>query len=1168
MGQRGRRRAAVSRRHWRSPRAGTAQSGSAASVTQARASFALRAGATVVGATAYASGLGCFALTLNGQQVADSMMDPGWSTLPPMRLLYRAYNVSHLLVPGENSAGVRLGFCHYGGIDQPFCIDGHAMRDTCRGFVMRLSVRYADGETQDVLTTAGGGGGAQWNGTTNGNPMVYTHLYHGEVFDARILQAGWDEPGFSVTTDAGWGSVLPYMSTTAYEGPNQPGLVMSLHEMPTMGVAEQLRPINVSKLELGQPAQPQAETAAPSCASQQRPKPPCPSGWWESGSVCNQGCPVDAQGRDPKSGHCLCGKAAPDSGCLVGLNCVSGQCCHGPEPPSVCKTNCVMVQVANGYYLGQFIANTPKIASIPECQAACIENSACVQITWAPSNADKCVMYTAIHKAGKDAGALGWVKCAAGSKSADKCAPFTPGPPAPGPPPPPPPPPPCLPRGTRNLTTWLFDFGQNFAGVAELSVRGLPAGTRLLVRHSEFLSPSPCGDVYPQQCAIAQASPTTEFEGGWPCAPEDICRGVGPHDTPSSCGLGNCTAAICREFDQDQGGNRGNQTTLYITSGSGAETFRPSFSYFGMRYASISGFPAGFVPTAATLTALRVNTRVKSTGHISFNTSVNILNKIQRAVQYTVLSNFHSHPEDCPQREKHGWMADSQLASAPANLNFDMETFYTNWVRTMHDQQLLGCDVPHPLSGALPAPDAVLNGLPSPDGLPPRPPWFSCQFQLAPTGNATGCTTDVTPHGGWPGGFPADPNWGIAVVTVPWEVYKRTGRIAIVHEHYDAAQQFVDFLDRNAANKSVDCPLCGETAPLYTHAVYGDWLCCADYPTACGGSTCPHESASAFAHVLATSRLVDMANLTGRLDDVRRYSELLSLLKAAYHDRYFRSDLGRYWAADASPNIQSHQVFPLYLGVVPAEHEASVVGALVEALRNESNHVNCGIVGSRFILEVLSRYGHADLALAIATNASAPGWGNMVTGHDAPGTIWESWTDGQGLGVSKNHPAFSGGIGVWLYQLAGLAEESTPSSLVLRPPRETIRAVGSAQLETHTPFGRVGFGWRYTPTTEGFEANVSLPLQLPTVTLVHLPMPAGPRNVEIRERGCGCLLWSARPGERALRSEMLLQQGIVSVELAKSPAAAYSRAAADTVIVGLMAGSFTFDVSVEVAETE
>ena len=65
-------------------------------------------------------------------------------------------------------------------------------------------------------------------------------------------------------------------------------------------------------------------------------------------------------------------------------------------------------------------------------------------------------------------------------------------------------------------------------------------------------------------------------------------------------------------------------------------------------------------------------------------------------------------------------MADSQGASAPASLNFDMDAFCAsaspdrvsialrhgltqrvgilhadrNWVRTMHDEQILGCDVP------------------------------------------------------------------------------------------------------------------------------------------------------------------------------------------------------------------------------------------------------------------------------------------------------------------------------------------------------------------------------------------------------------------------------------------------------------------------------------------
>ena len=52
-----------------------------AGFTQARAPFTVREDSAIASATAYASGLGCFELTLNGKPVADSMMDPGWSTI-------------------------------------------------------------------------------------------------------------------------------------------------------------------------------------------------------------------------------------------------------------------------------------------------------------------------------------------------------------------------------------------------------------------------------------------------------------------------------------------------------------------------------------------------------------------------------------------------------------------------------------------------------------------------------------------------------------------------------------------------------------------------------------------------------------------------------------------------------------------------------------------------------------------------------------------------------------------------------------------------------------------------------------------------------------------------------------------------------------------------------
>jgi hypothetical protein len=69
-----------------------------------------------------------------------------------------------------------------------------------------------------------------------------------------------------------------------------------------------------------------------------------------------------------------------------------------------------------------------------------------------------------------------------------------------------------------------------------------------------------------------------------------------------------------------------------------------------------------------------------------------------------------------------------------------VDAFYRNWVRTMHDVQLLGGDVSESerlgLGGRAPTvpADALLKGLPSPEGLPPRPPWFACNGHFAPTG--------------------------------------------------------------------------------------------------------------------------------------------------------------------------------------------------------------------------------------------------------------------------------------------------------------------------------------------------------------------------------------------------------------------------------------------------
>ena len=275
-----------------------------------------------------------------------------------MRLLYRAFNVSGLLQPGPNAAGVRLGFCHYGYIDQAFCVDGHAMRPTCRGFVMRLAIHYADGSVENVVTNTADEG---WTGTVAANPMVYTHLYHGEVYDGRMLAgiAGWNEAGFRPKQAADWFPAKPYKVTTAYEGPTQPGLVMSLHTMPPMGVGERRTAVSVKKLELAPPH-------GRVIINKGRMLPQ-PAGEHYDGLPLQ--LPPAATHSTEESCKNLCLNM---SGCVQAV-----WDANVPEAGAMVR----ILEPSSGYYTGTFTI-TPNITAEKLCTAKCMAEASCMQVTF------------------------------------------------------------------------------------------------------------------------------------------------------------------------------------------------------------------------------------------------------------------------------------------------------------------------------------------------------------------------------------------------------------------------------------------------------------------------------------------------------------------------------------------------------------------------------------------------------------------------------------------------------------------------------------------------------------------------------------------------------------------------------------------------------------------
>ena len=107
------------------------------------------------------------------------------------------------------------------------------------------------------------------------------------------------------------------------------------------------------------------------------------------------------------------------------------------------------------------------------------------------------------------------------------------------------------------------------------------------------------------------------------------------------------------------------------------------------------------------------------------------------------------------------------------------------------------------------------------------------------------------------------------------------------------------------------------------------------------------------------------------------------------------------------------RVLALKMGV-PADRKARVVEALRANIAEVNDHLDTGIVGTRYLFEVLCDNGLKELAYKIINQRDFPGFGWWI--EQGATTTWEQWDGGN----SRNHPMFGGGIG-WFYRdLAGV----------------------------------------------------------------------------------------------------------------------------------------------------
>ena len=188
------------------------------------------------------------------------------------------------------------------------------------------------------------------------------------------------------------------------------------------------------------------------------------------------------------------------------------------------------------------------------------------------------------------------------------------------------------------------------------------------------------------------------------------------------------------------------QQDVYIARGDAeGEVYRSRFTYHAYRYVEITGYfdlrQYGKDPDTDIAVGLVMSTDLEQAG--SFRCANEDINRLQGIMMSTFRSNYHGFPEDCPGREKCGWLGDAQVVCNTGMMNYRMQASYEKY---LHDIRT----------------EVEMYGV-----------WQMIAPGMRGCGEAT-------------------PLWGCAQVLIPYWMYRYYGDRAVVDDNWDMMCRWVE----------------------------------------------------------------------------------------------------------------------------------------------------------------------------------------------------------------------------------------------------------------------------------------------------------------------------------------------------------------------------------------
>ena len=316
----------------------------------------------------------------------------------------------------------------------------------------------------------------------------------------------------------------------------------------------------------------------------------------------------------------------------------------------------------------------------------------------------------------------------------------------------------------------------------------------------------------------------------------------------------------------------------------------------------------------------------------------------------------------------------------------------------------------------------------------------------------------------WQPGCGGGVGWGAAIEIMPWEFYNHYGDVRMLEQNFDAMKRHVRWMltwvdpKTGIMHSQDECPWKN----------LGDWLPPRELPR------------DELVHTFLLWNSADIVSETAKLlgEDPAEFETIRDNAYKAFHKVFYDPETGSYGKYGSN-------VLALQMGV-PADRHGKVVAALKANLAEVNNHLDTGIVGTRYLFEVLCDNGLVDLAYEIINKRDFPSFGWWI--EQGATTTWEAW---DGLG-SRNHPMFGGGIG-WFYRdLAGLRMVE-PGYKRFEISPKLPDGLDWVEYTHDTTYGEIAIRW------EKKDGQFTLECTIPvgTTATVMLPSKSEPQTYEV-----------------------------------------------------------------------